>query len=107
MSHGFISDNMQIQPKEIIIAVLQNPREKVIGVLHEINAAGVFVRGIDLNAFEDFTQAIIKSEQFFGMNDNFFPMWRIERIAKDESSMDLPSMQEQFTRRTGLKIEDF
>jgi hypothetical protein len=97
----------QIQPNEIVIAVLQNPREKVIGVLHEINASGVFVRGIDLNAFEDFTQAIVRSEQFFGMSDCFFPMWRIERITKDESSMDLPSMQEQFTRRTGLKLEDF
>jgi hypothetical protein len=98
---------MQIKSNEIVIAVLQNPREKVIGVLHEINASGVFVRGIDLNAFEDFTQAIVKGEQFFGMSDNFFPMWRIERVTKDESSMDLPSMQEQFTRRTGLKIEDF
>jgi hypothetical protein len=97
----------QIKPNEIIIAVLQNPREKVIGVLREINASGVFVRGIDLNAFEDFTQAIVKSEQFFGMSDCFFPMWRIERITNDESAIDLPSMQEQFTRRTGLKIEDF
>jgi hypothetical protein len=97
----------QIQPTEIAIIVLQNPREKIIGVLREINAAGVFIRGIDLNAFEDFTQAIVRSEQFFGMNDNFFPMWRIERISGDENSMDLPSMQEQFTRRTGLKIEDF
>ncbi len=97
----------QIKPNEIVIAVLQNPREKVIGVLHEINASGVFVRGIDLNAFEDFTQAIAKSEQFFGMSDYFFPMWRIERITKDESSLDLPSMQENFTRRTGLKFDDF
>jgi hypothetical protein len=97
----------QIKPNEIVIAVLQNPREKVIGVLREINASGVFVRGIDLNAFEDFTQAIVKSEQFFGMSDCFFPMWRIERITNDESAIDLPSMQEQFTRRTGLKIEDF
>jgi hypothetical protein len=86
---------------------MQNPREKIIGVLHEINASGVFIRGIDLNAFEDFTQAIVKGEQFFGMSDSFLPMWRIERITKDESSMDLPSMQEQFTKRTGLKFDDF
>jgi hypothetical protein len=97
----------QIKSNEIVVAVLQNPREKIIGVLHEINTSGVFIRGIDLNAFEDFTQAIVKSEQFFGMNDVFFPMWRIERILKDESILDLPSMQEQFTKRTGLKIEDF
>jgi hypothetical protein len=97
----------QIKSNEIVIAVLQNPREKVIGVLHEINASGVFVRGIDLNAFEDFTQAIVKSEQFFGMNDYFFPMWRIERLTKDESSLDLPSMHQQFSKRTGLKFEDF
>ena len=36
-------------------------REKIVGVLGEINAAGVFVRGIDLNAFDDWTRAVATS----------------------------------------------
>jgi len=98
---------MKIETGEIIVIVLHNPREKVIGVLHEINAAGVFVRGIDLNAFDDWCRAIAADEPFYSMQDYFFPMWRIERMTKDESSAHLPSMSEQFTQRTGLRIEDF
>jgi hypothetical protein len=98
---------MKIETGEIIIIVLHSPREKIIGVLHEINASGVFVRGIDLNAFDDWCQAIANNEPFYSMQDYFFPMWRIERITKEESSTEIPSMAEQFAQRTGLKIEDF
>jgi hypothetical protein len=97
---------MKIKTEEIIIIVLHSPREKIIGVLHEINASGVFVRGIDLNAFDDWCQAIVNNEPFYSMQDYFFPMWRIERITRDESSAEIPSMAEQFIGRTGLKIED-
>lgn len=98
---------MKIETGEIIIIVLHSPREKIIGFLHEINASGVFVRGIDLNAFDDWCSAISNDEPFYSMQDYFFPMWRIERITRDESSADVPSMAEQFTQRTGLKIEEF
>jgi hypothetical protein len=98
---------MKIEAGKIITIVLHNPREKIIGVLHEINASGVYVRGIDLNAFDDWCQAIANSEPFYSMQNYFYPMWRIERITLDESTLDLPSMAEQFTRKTGLKIEDF
>jgi hypothetical protein len=98
---------MKIEAGKIITIVLHNPREKIIGVLHEINASGVYVRGIDLNAFDDWCQAIANNEPFYSMQNYFFPMWRIERITLDESTLDLPSMAEQFTRKTGLKIEDF
>jgi hypothetical protein len=95
---------MKIESSEIIIIILHSPREKVIGVLHEINSAGVFLRGIDLNAFDDWTRAIINNEPFFGMNDYFFPMWRVERITRDESAAEIPSMAEQFQQKTGLQI---
>jgi hypothetical protein len=98
---------MKIEAGKIITIVLHNPREKIIGVLHEINASGVYVRGIDLNAFDDWCGAIVNNEPFYSMQNYFFPMWRIERITLDESTLDLPSMAEQFTRKTGLKIEDF
>ena len=98
---------MKIETGEIITIVLHSPREKIIGVLHEINVSGIFVRGIDLNAFDDWCRAIANDEPFYSMQDYFFPMWRIERITRDESSPEMLSMAEQFTQRTGLKIEDF
>lgn len=98
---------MKIQPDDVVILVLHNPREKVWGVLRDINAAGVFVRGLDLNAYEDFIRSLNSGETFFGLSEVFFPMWRVERLMRDESALELPSMAEQFTQRTGLRIEDF
>jgi hypothetical protein len=97
---------MKIESGEIVVIVLHSPREKIFGVLQEISAAGVFLRGIDLNAFDDWTRAVANNEPFFGMNDYFFPMWRVERITRDESSGEIPSMAEQFEQKTGLQITD-
>lgn len=98
---------MKIETGESVIIVMQNPREKIFGILHEINAAGVFVRGIDLAYFDEWTQAIKNGEQYLPMQDSFYPMWRVERISRDESSYEIDSMQEQFEQRTGSRIADF
>jgi hypothetical protein len=97
---------MKIETGEIVVIVLHSPREKIFGVMREISAAGVFVRGIDLNAFDDWARAVANDEPFFGMNDYFFPMWRVERITRDESSGEIPSMAEQFEQKTGLRVID-
>jgi hypothetical protein len=34
-------------------------------------------------------------------------MWRVERISKDESSFEMPSMAEQFMQKTGFDLTDF
>ncbi len=97
----------KIEAGEMIILIMHSPREKVWGVLHEINGAGAFVRGIDLNAFEDYITAIVHNEPFIGLNDQFFPLWRIERLSRDEPSGDVPSLVEQFEHRTGFSITEF
>jgi hypothetical protein len=97
----------KIETGETVVMVMHSPREKIFGVLHEINASGAYVRGIDLNAFDDWTRAVANDEPFFGMTDYFFPMWRVERITRDEPSGEIPSMAEQFEQKTGSKIWDF
>lgn len=98
---------MKIETGETVIIVMQNPREKIFGILHEINSAGVFVRGIDLDYFDEWTQAIKNGEQYLPMQDSFYPMWRVERISRDESTDTFSSMAEQFEQRTGLNLFDF
>ena len=98
---------MKIKAGESVVIILQNPREKIVGVLHEINASGVFARGIDLNYFDEWTRSIVNNEPYLPMQDYFFPMWRVERISRDESSFEMPSMAEQFRQRTGLDFKDF
>jgi len=98
---------MKIETGESIILILHSPREKLFGVLHEINAAGIFLRGIDLNYFDEWTRAIANGEQYLPMQDYFLPMWRVERLTRDESAAGLLSLTEQFSQRTGLYISHF
>ena len=97
----------KLKEGESVIIILQNPREKIVGILHEINASGIFVRGIDLTYFDDWTRSIVDNEPYLPMQDYFFPMWRVERMSKDESSFEMPSMAEQFQQRTGLSFNNF
>lgn len=96
-----------IEPGAAVVLVLHSPREKCWGLLDEINVAGVFLRGLDLNAFEDWTRAVAHDEPFIGLTDVFFPMWRVERIARDERTGDIPSLAEQFEQRTGRSVREF
>ncbi len=98
---------MKIEPGESVILVLHTPREKLIGILGEINAAGVYVRAIDLGYFDDWCRSIAEGEQYLPMSDYFLPMWRLERMTRDKSSEGAPSISEQFERRIGRPLNDF
>ncbi len=94
----------KIEAGAAVIVVLHSPREKCWGMLDEISAAGVFLRGLDLNAFEDWTRSVAHNEPFIGLTDLFFPMWRVERLTRDERAGEIPSLAEQFEKRTGKSI---
>ena len=97
----------KLETGDVVVMVLQNPREKIVGLLHEIGASGVFVRGIELTYFDEWATAIKNGEPYIPMQDYFFPMWRVERISKDENSEEMPSMAEQFRQRTGFDLVEF
>lgn len=92
---------MKIKTDDIVLIALRDPREKIWGALREISHAGVFVKGIDLNSFEELVKATSNNTPFYGLSEQFLPMWRIERVAKDDADGDIPSMQQQFEERTG------
>lgn len=89
-----------------ILVVLHSPREKCWGMLDEITAAGVFLRGLDLNAFDEWIRTILHNEPFIGVATLFFPMWRVERIGRDEATGGLPSLAQQAEQRTGRTLEE-
>ena len=95
-----------INPGTPVLIVLHSPREKCWGMLDEINTAGVFLRGLDLNAFDEWIRAVIHQEPFIGLGAMFFPMWRVERVAKDESVGGVMSLREQAEQRTGLSLDE-
>ena len=88
------------------MVVLHSPREKCWGLLDELNQAGVFMRGLDLNAFDEWLRCVVHDEPFMGVSDLFFPMWRVERVSRDEPSGGVPSLREQVEQRTGRTLED-
>lgn len=96
---------MRLEPGDVAVVVLQTPREKLLALVHQIDPAGIFVRSIDLGYFDDWCRSIAADEAHLKMSDNFFPMWRVERITRDEPGGDIPSMAEQFEQRTGLRLK--
>jgi hypothetical protein len=97
----------RITPGAPVIVNLHSPREKLWGMLIELNAAGVFLRGIDLNTFDDWTQMIVRGERNIGLNHVFLPMWRVERISLDETLDDIPSMADRFQSRVGITVNEY
>jgi len=98
---------MKIETGETVIVILHTPREKLLGILNEINAAGISLRGIDLGYFDDWCQSIAAGEQYLPMNDYFLPMWRVERMVRDEAAAGAASMAAQFEQRTGKTLGEF
>ena len=90
----------------LVVIVLHSPREKCWGVLDDISQAGVFLRGLDLNSFDAWVSAVAHDEPFIGFGDLFFPMWRVERISRDEAAGGVPSLYEQVEHRTGHTLEE-
>ena len=97
---------MKIESGDIVIAILHSPREKLLGVINEISAAGITIRSIELGYFDDWCRSIVEGEAHLHMSENFFPMWRIERVTRDERSDDIGSMADQFEARTGLRLAE-
>ena len=92
----------------IVIVSLHSPKEKLWGELLDINSAGITVRGIDLNSFDDFiTQVLHPEGERVGLATLFFPMGRVERIALDEPSGAIPSLLELFQRKVGRSLHDY
>lgn len=90
-----------------VVVYLHTPREKLWGLIGEINGAGIFLRGIDLNSFDDWTRMLARGERNIGLTHAFYPLWRVERITLDERIDDIPSMAEQFQERVGLTLEEY
>ena len=67
-----------LEPNSIIILSLHSPKEKLWGALTSINAAGVTMRGMDLNSFDDFIRQVMDPDgERIGLPTLFFPMQRV------------------------------
>ena len=92
----------------IVIVSLISPKEKMWGQLLLLESKGISVRGIELEAFDDFIRQVIQQEETAeGLNTVFFPMHRVERIMVDEPSGSIPSLSQRFQAKVGLTIQEY
>jgi hypothetical protein len=97
-----------MKPDSIVIISLHSPKEKIWGILIDLNTSGVTIRGIDLNSFDHFVSQINQLDaERVGLPTVFFPMMRVERISLDEPSGSIPSMAEIFERKIGRTLTDY
>jgi hypothetical protein len=89
----------------VVLVTLNMPREKFWGVVLELTTAGLGVRGIDLNSFDDFARLVHEGEPA-AASAVFFPMHRIERIELDTRNGSIPSLAERFSSQSGRDVAD-
>ena len=98
----------EIPPGSAVIVNLVSPTEKYWGVLGEIGVAGVTLRGIGLESFDDWTaQAARGAERALDLATMFFPLFRVERIFLDEPVGEVESYGQRFLRRVGRPVEEY
>ena len=94
-------------PGSIVVVNLQSPRERFFGRLIEMSTPGLTVRGIDLNAFEDWMNDIIqKEESGVQATTIFFPLHRVEKVILDEGIGAIPSLADTFLTKVGASVDD-
>src|SRR3954463_8802440 len=93
-------------PGAVVLVTLNHPREKYWGSVIAVAPAGISLRGVDLNSFEDFAR-LIKSGEDVAPNAVFFPMHRVERMETDSRNGDIPSIEDRFFSKTGRRFSEF
>lgn len=96
-----------MKPESIVIVNLQSPKERFFGRLIDITTSGITMRGIDLNAFEDWMSYIAHQEEI-GVQPTtiFFPSHRVEKVILDEGIGAIPSFSDTFLTRVGLTVQE-
>jgi hypothetical protein len=87
----------------MVLLTLNSPREKFWGVLLNLSSAGISLRGLDLNSFEDFVH-LVRAGEPASPAAVFFPMHRVDRMEADEHNGDIPSLRERFQEKTGRPL---
>src|SRR5213593_434570 len=93
------------EPSALVIVNLVNPKEKFFGVLTALSPAGITLRGINLDSFEDWLRQLARREEpNLDLITMFVPLFRVERIFLDEPSGSIKSYAERFEDVVGKNI---
>ncbi len=92
----------------LVIVNLVNPKEKFFGTLKGLSAAGVTLRAMNLDSFEDWIHQIARGEEAeLEMITMFAPLFRVERIFLDEPAGAIQSYAQRFQQVVGRSVEEY
>jgi len=95
-------------PSSLVIVNLVNPREKFFGVLGSLSPAGITLRAINLDSFDDWVRQISHQERpDLDLITMFFPLFRVERIFLDEPSGAVKSFAQRFEEAVGISLREY
>jgi hypothetical protein len=96
------------EPGALVIVNLINPKEKFFGMLTALSSAGVTLRGINLDSFDDWTHQIArKDDPNLDLITMFVPLFRVERIFLDEPSGAIKSYAQRFEDVAGMSLQRY
>jgi hypothetical protein len=99
---------MPFQAGDLVVVVLQSPRERIWGCVLGLDASGIAVRGLDLTPWEEVLTLVRTGEaDQVALGTRFLPMHRVEAMYLDEPSSGAPSLAETFLDRTGQDARVF
>lgn len=89
------------------VLYLNDPKEKIWGLVVSVSAAGVVLRGLRLDSFEDWMrQEARNEEELLGLVTSFYPLPRIERLEEDRSVGSVVSYSQRFAEAVGRSVTD-
>lgn len=96
------------EPQSLVIVNLINPKEKFFGVLRALSAAGVTMRAINLDSFDDWIRQLARGEEEeIVMITMFVPLFRVERIFLDEPAGAIKSYAQRFEEVVGMSVSNY
>lgn len=99
---------LPVQKGQLVVLVLREPRERLWGCLLGLEAAGVALRGLDVSPWDQALSLVRHGEaEMVALATRFYPMHRVESLYLDEPSSGVPSLGQDFQRRTGRDPDAF
>ena len=96
------------EPGQLVLVHVINPTEKFWGVLLDLGIAGLTLRALSVNSFDDWmAQAARREPVSLGLSTMFVPLFRLERMFLDEPVGQVESYRQRFERRVGVRVEDY
>lgn len=103
MIEGFVEN-------ALVLVNLVNPKEKFFGILTALSAAGVTMRAVNLDSFDDWVRQLARDddeEPDIALITMFVPLFRVERIFLDEPQGSIKSYAQRFQDVVGRPVTEY